>query len=87
MRMLQADQTPESRYQDAPLWVCVRFVATWLLGGTILGVLFGPWTGISVGLLIAIGYVRAVHWSAVLSALAPSSRDRNKRGDSRVLGP
>ena len=54
MRMLQADQTPESRYQDAPLWVCVRFVATWLLGGTILGVLFGLWTGISVGLLMEV---------------------------------
>ena len=85
--MLQADQTSESRYQDAPLWVCVRFLAAWLLGATILGVLFGPWMGISVGLLIAILYVRAVHWNAVLAALAPGRRDRNGRRDSRVLGP
>jgi hypothetical protein len=85
--MLQADQTRESRYRDTPRWVCVRFLATWLLGGTILGVLFGPWAGISVGLLIAIVYVRAVHWNAVLAALAPRSRDRNKRRHSRVLGP
>jgi hypothetical protein len=87
MLMLQADKTPESRYEDAPLWVCVRFLATWLLGGTLLGVLFGPWTGIAVGLLIAIGYVKAVHWTVVLAVLAPRSRDRHKRRDSRVLGP
>jgi hypothetical protein len=85
--MLQADQTGESTYRDPRLWVCVRFLATWLLGGTILGVLFGPWTGICVGLLIAIVYVRAVHWNAVLAGLAPRPRPRNKRRDSRVLGP
>ena len=85
--MLQADQSPESRYQDAPLWVCVRFLATWLLGGTILSVLFGPWIGIPVGLLIAICYVKAVHWNVVLAALPPRPRDRHKRRDSSVLGP
>jgi hypothetical protein len=85
--MRQADKTPESRHQDARLWVCVRFLATWVLGGTILGVLFGPWIGIPLGLLIAIGYVRAVHWNVVLAALAPPSRDQHKRRDSQVLGP
>ena len=85
--MLQTDQRPESKYKDAPLWVCVRFLATWLLSGTILGVLFGLWVGISVGLLLAIGYVKAVHWNVVLAALAPRSRDRPARRNSRVLGP
>jgi hypothetical protein len=85
--MLQADPTSKSRYQDPPLWVCVRFLATWLLGGTILGVLFGPWIGISVGLLLATGYVTAVHWNGVFAALVPRPRDRHKGRDSSVLGP
>jgi hypothetical protein len=84
MGMLQADETSEFSYEDARLWVCVRFFATWLLGGTLLAVSLGPSTGISVGLLIAIGYVRAVHWNVVLEAFAPRSR---KHRDSRVLGP
>jgi hypothetical protein len=85
--MWQADKSPEPTYEDAPLWVCVRFLATWLLGATILSVMFGPWTGIPVGLLIAIGYVKAVHWNVVLAALAPHSRDYRKRRDSQVLRP
>jgi hypothetical protein len=85
--MRQADKILEPRYQDARLWVCVRFLATWLLGGTILGVLFGPWIGIPVGLLIAIGYVKAVHWNVVIAALAPRSRDQHKQRDSQVFRP
>lgn len=81
--MLQSDQPPESTYDDARLLVCVRFLASWLLGGTILSVQFGLWTGMSVG-LIAIGYVKAVHWKLVLAALAPRSRRRLGRRDSSV---
>jgi hypothetical protein len=84
MGMLQAGKTSEFSYEDARLWVCVRFCATWLLGGTLLAVSLGPSTGIPLGLLIAIGYVRAVHWNVVLEVLAPRSR---KHRDSRVLGP
>ena len=85
--MLQQEKTPESTRDDARLFVCVRFLATWLLGGTILGVLFGAWTGIPVGLLIAIGYVRAVHWNAVLAALEPRSGHPLRRRDSAVREP
>lgn len=72
---------------DAPLFMCVRFLATWLLGGTILGVLFGPWAGMLIGLLIAIGYVRAVHWSTVLAALTPRADHRLVRHDPAVREP
>ena len=82
--MLQPETTTESTHHDALLFVCVRFLATWLLGGTILGVLFGPWAGMSVGLLIAMGYVKAVHWNAVLAALAPRSSHPLRRRDSAV---
>jgi hypothetical protein len=81
---MRPEKTSESRHDDAPLLTCVRFLATWLLGGTILGVLFGPWTGMSLGLLIAIGYVKAVHWSAVLAVLAPRSRPRPRRRDAAL---
>ena len=84
--MLPTDETSESGH-DAPLWVCVRFLATWLFSGTILGVVFGPWTGIPVGLLIAICYVKAVHWNVVLAALVPRARDSHKHRDSQVLRP
>ena len=82
--MLQPKTTSESTRNDARLLTCVRILATWLLGGTILGVLFGPWAGMSLGLLIAIGYVKAVHWSAVLAAMAARSRPQLRRRDSAV---
>ena len=85
--MLRPEKTSQSTHYDAPLLTCVRFLATWLLGGTILGVLFGPWAGMSLGLLIAIGYVKAVHWNAVLAALAPRSRPPLRRRDSAVREP
>ena len=69
---------------DAPLFKCVRFLATWLLGGTMLSVLFGPWAGMSVGLLIAIGYVKAVHWSTVLAALTSHPDHSLRRNNSAV---
>jgi hypothetical protein len=79
--MPQAEKIREPVNHDAPLFVCVRFLATWLLGGTILGVLFGVWPGMTLGLLIAVGYVKAVHWNAVLAALAPRSTYPLRRHD------
>jgi hypothetical protein len=35
----------------------VRFVAVWLLAGTIIAVVLGPGVGIATGLVMAIGYV------------------------------
>jgi hypothetical protein len=61
--------------------VCIRFLATWLLAGTILGVVQGPWIGGSLGLIIAIGWVRAVHWNVVIAALHP----RSSHGSSRRI--
>jgi hypothetical protein len=81
---MRPEKTSESIHDDARLLTCVRFLATWLLGGTILGVLFGPWVGMSLGLLIAIAYVKAVHWSAVLALLAPRSRPPLRRRDAAV---
>jgi hypothetical protein len=85
--MRQSEKTSESTRQDAPLLVCVRFLATWLFGGTILGVVLGPWIGILFGLIIAIGWVRAVHWNVVLAALQPRSSRRVKRQGSTVSEP
>jgi hypothetical protein len=85
--MLQPETSSQSTHGDAPLFVCVRFLATWLLGGTILGVLFGPWAGMSIGLLIAIGYVKAVHWNAVLRSLGTSLGPPLRRRDSAVREP
>lgn len=35
----------------------VRFVAVWLLAGTIIAVVLGPGVGIATGLIIAISYL------------------------------
>jgi hypothetical protein len=85
--MLQPGKPSKSTPRGAPLFVCARFLATWLFGGTILSVVLGSWIGISLGLIIAIGYIRAVHWSEVLAALQPRSSRRIERRASRVLGP
>ncbi len=85
--MLRPEKTSEPTHDDSRLLTCVRFLATWLLGGTILGVLFGLWAGASLGLLIAIAYVKAVHWNAVLAALAPRARPPLRRRDSIVREP
>jgi hypothetical protein len=54
----------------------VRFVATWLLGGVILSVVFGPAIGIPVALGIALGYVDAIHWKLVIRRLTSNWRPR-----------
>jgi hypothetical protein len=43
----------------------LRFLATWLLAGVLLSVVLGPAVGIPVGLIIALGYIDAIHWKLV----------------------
>jgi hypothetical protein len=83
--MLRSAKTSQGTHDDATLFVCIRFLATWFLGGAILSVIFGLWIGSSLGLLIALGYVKAVHWNAVLSALSPRSSGRPRQRDSAAI--
>ncbi len=43
----------------------VRFLAVWLLGSVILGVVIGWAAGIGIGLVIAVGYLLATHHGAL----------------------
>jgi hypothetical protein len=89
--MLQSGKIFKFTQHDSLLLVCIRFLATWLLAGTILGVVQGPWIGGSLGLIIAICWVRAVHWNVVIAALQPGSSQRSsrrvQRQASKVPGP
>ena len=54
--MPHVSNLPRRAPQASPTLLLARFLATWALGGALLGVVFGPRTGVLVGLGVAIVY-------------------------------
>jgi hypothetical protein len=77
----EQDSHPEdSRATQPPLWL--RVCATWLLSSVILSVVLGPWIGIPVGLVIALGYLDAAVRHVFFAARRPRERERVSRGSA-----